>query len=118
MKKSRSKIVSISFIFIVIVIGNTVIAAQNNGPDMTIDSTIRERVINNLLKDLNDHYIFPEVSKKIESDIKLAWRKREKVQKRRKWLAGPALFAGIRTCVRPSPAYVLTCIVRACTQLR
>ncbi|MEO8572792.1 MAG: S41 family peptidase [Pyrinomonadaceae bacterium] len=39
-------------------------------PDMTIDSTTRTAVIDILLKELNETYVFPETAKKMETDIK------------------------------------------------
>lgn len=41
-----------------------------NGPDMTVDSTMRTAVIDAVLKHLNDEYVFPDTAKKMESDIR------------------------------------------------
>src|SRR6202008_4087796 len=39
-------------------------------PDMTIDEATRIAVIENLIKELNDGYIFAETAKKIEVDLR------------------------------------------------
>ena len=39
-------------------------------PDMTIDAATRNAVIDVLLKELNDSYVFAETAKKMESDIR------------------------------------------------
>lgn len=39
-------------------------------PDRTIDAAIRTAVIDNLLKELNDSYVFPDTAKKMETDIR------------------------------------------------
>jgi retinol-binding protein 3 len=39
-------------------------------PDITIDAAVRAAVIENLVKELNDGYVFPEMSKKMEADVK------------------------------------------------
>jgi retinol-binding protein 3 len=45
--------------------------AQGAGepPDMTIDASVRTQVIESLIKDLNESYVFPETAKKMETDI-------------------------------------------------
>lgn len=39
-------------------------------PDMTIDAAARSTVIDNLIKELNGAYVFPDVAKKIEADLR------------------------------------------------
>ena len=41
-----------------------------NAADMTIDAATRTSVIDNLIKELNDAYVFPEVAKKMETDLR------------------------------------------------
>ena len=41
-----------------------------NAPDMQIDAKTRTEVIETILKNLNDSYVFPEVAKKMETDIR------------------------------------------------
>lgn len=41
-----------------------------NQPDGTVDSATRSAVIDNLIKELNDAYVFPDVAKKIETDLR------------------------------------------------
>ena len=40
-------------------------------PDMTIDTATKTTVIENLIKELNDGYIFLESAKKMESDLRM-----------------------------------------------
>ncbi len=44
--------------------------APQNQPDMSIDAATRAAVIDNLLKELNDSYVFPETAKKMEADLR------------------------------------------------
>ena len=48
------------------------VAAQqpSTPPDMTIDAATRGSVIDNLIKELNDAYVFPETAKKMETDLR------------------------------------------------
>jgi C-terminal processing protease CtpA/Prc len=39
-------------------------------PDRTIDATSRTAVVDMLIKELNDSYVFPEMAKKMETDIR------------------------------------------------
>lgn len=50
--------------------------AQPEQPDLTIDAATRTKVIDGILKRLNDSYVFPEVAKKMEQSI------RERVEKK------------------------------------
>lgn len=54
----------------------TVSFAQPEQPDLTIDAATRTKVIDGILKRLNDSYVFPEVAKKMEQSI------RERVDKK------------------------------------
>lgn len=47
------------------------------GPDMTIDAATRTAVIDNLIKQLNDSYVFPETAKKMESDLRARLNNKE-----------------------------------------
>jgi C-terminal processing protease CtpA/Prc len=46
--------------------------AQNAGeqPDMMIDAAVRAETIDTLFKDLNESYVFPEVAKRMETDVR------------------------------------------------
>lgn len=44
--------------------------AQPEQPDLTIDAATRTKVIDGILKRLNDSYVFPEVAKKMEQSIR------------------------------------------------
>ena len=76
MRKLASLFIQASFVFIVIVIGNVVIVAQDRA-DMKIDSATQKKVIDTLIKDLNDNYVFPELAKRLEVDFKTRWKKNE-----------------------------------------
>ena len=52
------------------------LAQQPEQPDLTIDAATRTKVIDGVLKRLNDSYVFPEVAKKMEQSI------RERVDKK------------------------------------
>jgi C-terminal processing protease CtpA/Prc len=80
MKKAQSLFFTIAVMFGIFVIGNViiVIAQQpNTPPDMTIDQAIRTQVVENLLKDMNGSYVFPEVAKKMETDIRSRMKNKE-----------------------------------------
>jgi retinol-binding protein 3 len=55
----------------------TAVAAQPDQPDLTIDAATRTKVIDTILKRLNDSYVFPEVAKKMEQSIRERVAKKE-----------------------------------------
>jgi retinol-binding protein 3 len=79
MKKFVSLFASVMMAIIVIVIGNVVIVAQQGleQPDMTIDAKARTEVIENVLKNLNNSYVFPEVAKQMEADMRNRLKNKE-----------------------------------------
>ncbi len=79
MKKAKSLFLSIAAAIGIFVIGNVIIVAQdaNVPPDMTIDAATRTQVIESLLKDLNEAYVFPEVAKKMEADVRSRMKNKE-----------------------------------------
>ena len=79
MKKAQSLFYTIAAAIGIFVIGNVIIVAQqpNTPPDMTIDAATRTQVIESLLKDFNEAYVFPEVAKKIEADIRGRMKNKE-----------------------------------------
>jgi len=51
--------------------GATVLAqGASAGPDLAVDAATRSTVIDSLLKQLDDAYVFPETAKKMETDIR------------------------------------------------
>src|SRR5690242_10329990 len=49
------------------------VPAQQGGPrqpDMTVDAAARKEVIENLIKRLNDAYVFPDTAAKMEQDLR------------------------------------------------
>ncbi|CAA9386336.1 MAG: interphotoreceptor retinoid-binding protein [uncultured Pyrinomonadaceae bacterium] len=80
MKKAQSLFLSIAAAIGIFVIGNVVIliAQQpNTPPDMTIDQATRAQVIESLVKDLNEAYVFPETAKKMEADVRSRMKNKE-----------------------------------------
>ena len=59
---------AVACIFIVIVIGNITIVAQSQR-DMAIDASVQNVVVSNLIRDLNESYVFPEVARQIETKL-------------------------------------------------
>ena len=51
--------------------------AQPEQPDLTIDAATRTKVIDAILKRLNDSYVFPEVAKKMDQSIRERVNKKE-----------------------------------------
>ncbi len=72
MKKTQSLFLTVALAVGIFVIGNVIIVAQqpNTPPDMTINAATRTQVIEAVLKDLNDSYVFPETAKKMEADVR------------------------------------------------
>ena len=44
--------------------------AQQTPPDMAIDAAARATVVDNLIKELNEGYVFADVAKKLEADLR------------------------------------------------
>lgn len=71
MKTIRSTVKSLFTAFAVAIILSLAASAQPPAqPDMPVDAATRSAVIETLLKQLNDAYVFPEVAKKMEADIR------------------------------------------------
>lgn len=80
MKKAQSLFFTIAMAIGIFVIGNVVIVIAQQPtapPDMTIDQATRAQVIESLLKDMNDAYVFPETAKKMEADIRSRMKNKE-----------------------------------------
>jgi C-terminal processing protease CtpA/Prc len=79
MKKAQSLFFTIAAAIGVFIFGNVVIVAQqpNTPPDMTIDAATRAQVIESLVKDFNEAYVFPEIAKKMEADIRSRMKNKE-----------------------------------------
>ena len=75
MNQIRSKLVrihySVAALFAAAMFGSTVLAqGPSAGPDLAVDAATRSTVIDSLLKQLDDAYVFPETAKKMETDIR------------------------------------------------
>ncbi len=80
MKKAQSLFFTIAAAIGIFVIGNVVIVVAqqpNTPPDMTIDAATRAQVIESLVKDLNEAYVFPETAKKMEADVRSRMKNKE-----------------------------------------
>lgn len=74
-KSSKAIIRLVILLLLTFMLANAA-AAQPEQPDLTIDAATRTKVIDAILKRLNDSYVFPEVAKKMEQSI------RERVDKK------------------------------------
>jgi len=75
MNQIRSKLVRIQYsvaaLFAAAIFGSTALAqGPSAGPDLAVDAATRSTVIDSLLKQLDDAYVFPETAKKMETDIR------------------------------------------------
>ncbi len=79
MKKAQSLFYTIAATIGIFVFSNIIIVAQdaNMPPDMKIDAATKTQVIESLLKDFNEAYVFPEVAKKIETDLRVRMKNKE-----------------------------------------
>lgn len=70
MKKSSALVIALLFVMCAFVTLPVWAQQGQDMPDMQIDSATKGTVIENLLKELNDTYVFPDVAKKMESDVR------------------------------------------------
>ena len=77
MSKTRSAVIRLAMILLLAASIANVATAQPEQPDLTIDAATRTQVIDNILKRLNDSYVFPEVAKKMEHSIRDRVAKKE-----------------------------------------
>ncbi|MDQ3712736.1 MAG: S41 family peptidase [Acidobacteriota bacterium] len=79
MKKAQSLFYTIAATIGIFVFSNVIIVAQKTDapPDMTIDAATRAQVIESLSRNLNKSYVFPEVAKKMETDIRRRMKNKE-----------------------------------------
>ena len=75
MNQIRSKLVRIKYsvaaLFAAAMFGSALLAqGPSGGPDLAVDAATRSTVIDSLLKQLDDAYVFPETAKKMETDIR------------------------------------------------
>lgn len=75
MKKFSSLFIFIALFFIFM--SESFAQNGNEQPDMTIDGAARSQLIENLVKELNDSYIFPETAKRMETDVRARLKNKE-----------------------------------------
>ncbi len=69
-------IIVVAKVLVVVILALLILRSGGSGqqpaqpPDMSIDAATRTAVINVLLKELNEMYVFPDVAKKMENDIR------------------------------------------------
>ena len=77
LKPTASKFIfRLAMLFVLALSATAVGVAQPEQPDLTIDAATRTKVIDGVLKRLNDSYVFPDIAKKMETSI------RERVDKK------------------------------------
>jgi retinol-binding protein 3 len=61
-----------AFVFVVLLFAADTSFGQppQPGPDMAIDAATRASVVDAVIKELNDYYVFPETAKKMEADLR------------------------------------------------
>ncbi len=77
MSTTRSAVIRLAMLLLLALSIVNVAVAQPEQPDLTIDAASRTQVIDTVLKRLNDSYVFPEVSKKMEQSIRDRVAKKE-----------------------------------------
>lgn len=65
----KNFILSILLFSLISILGGSIFAQQQPA-DMTIDAATRTQIIDNLFKEMNAAYIFPEVAKNMEADVR------------------------------------------------
>lgn len=66
---SKQNLATVLAIAMYLCLPHPAVAQQQPPPDRTIDAAARTAVIDNLIKELNDGYVFPDVAKKMEADL-------------------------------------------------
>jgi retinol-binding protein 3 len=77
---SRIFFIRVAVLFLLTFVFANIAGAQPppmDQPDLTIDAATRTKVIDSILKRLNDSYVFPDVAKKMEQSIKERVDKKE-----------------------------------------
>jgi C-terminal processing protease CtpA/Prc len=78
MKKQFIKLSLFALLAITFVLNPDARAQQGaKQPDMAIDAATKTQVIDSILKELNDRYVFPEVAKQIETNVRERIAKKE-----------------------------------------
>jgi hypothetical protein len=77
MSRTRNAMIRLVMLLLLSLSIANVAVAQPEQPDLTIDAATRTKVIDTLLKRLNDSYVFPEIAKKMEHSIRDRVAKKE-----------------------------------------
>lgn len=76
-RKSSNALVRLVVLLLLTFLAVSGAVAQPEQPDLTIDAATRTKVIDTILKRLNDSYVFPEMAKKMEQSIRERVAKKE-----------------------------------------
>lgn len=63
-------LVKVAAVFVLALFILRFVATAQQPPDMSIDAATRTAVIDNLIKELNAGYVFPEIAKELEADLR------------------------------------------------
>jgi hypothetical protein len=77
MSRTRNAMIRLVMLLLLSLSIANVAVAQPEQPDLTIDAATRTKVIDTLLKRVNDSYVFPEIAKKMEHSIRDRVAKKE-----------------------------------------
>lgn len=73
----KTTVIRLAMLCLLTVSALGVAVAQPEQPDLTIDAATRTKVIDAILKRLNDSYVFPEIAKKMDQSIHERLNKKE-----------------------------------------
>ena len=73
----KTTVIRLAILCLLTVSAVNIACAQPEQPDLTVDAATRTKVIDAILKRLNDSYVFPEVAKKMEQSIHERVNKKE-----------------------------------------
>ncbi len=98
MKRLMAHISFTAIILAAILLPPTSVFAQGRAdqPDLAINASARNEVIEGVIKRLNDFYVFPEVAKQMETAIRLHWQNKEYDQITRAALLAQTLTSHLR----------------------
>lgn len=79
----RSSLIHVVLVVVLIVLAVLIplrVLGQSSAqapPDLPVDAAAKAQIIDNLVKELNDGYVFPDVAKKIEADLRARQKNKE-----------------------------------------
>jgi len=73
----QDALLKVYFVVLFLTVSTTAFAQATDKVDIAIDAAMRAEVIESVIKQLNEHYIFPETAKQIEQAIRDRLKKKE-----------------------------------------